>query len=135
MDEGRIGIDLVPYGRVRQLLAVDGQPALKRMLSAEELRITRTDDGPDIPGIAGRLAAKEAVFKLFRTAGQTLPWQDIEILKEDGGWPVVRLRGRAARLAAASLVEHIAVSIAHDEPCAVAVAYCGAQQHGNRERT
>ncbi|MCW5253897.1 MULTISPECIES: holo-ACP synthase [unclassified Streptomyces] len=126
MDAGRVGIDLVPYGRVRELLAADGRPALTRMLSAEEQRLLRTGREPDVPGIAGRLAAKEAVFKLFRTAGQTLPWQDIEILREEGGWPVVRLRGRAARLAAESLVGAIAVSIAHDDPCAIAIAYSGA---------
>ncbi|MFE0044313.1 holo-ACP synthase [Streptomyces albireticuli] len=125
MNRGRVGIDLVPYGRVRSLLTAEGRPVLSRMLSGAELALSRTDTGPDVPGIAGRLAAKEAVFKLFRAAGQTLPWQDIEILKEDGGWPVVRLGGRAARLARAALVEYVDVSISHDDPCAIAIAYSG----------
>lgn len=125
MERGRVGIDLVPYGRVRGLLTAGGRPALSRMLSGAELALSRTDAGLDVPGIAGRLAAKEAVFKLFRAAGQTLPWQDIEILKADGGWPVVELGGRAARLARTALVEYIDVSISHDDPCAIAIAYSG----------
>ncbi|MFJ7152238.1 holo-ACP synthase [Streptomyces sp. NPDC100445] len=124
MECGRVGIDLVPFGRVREMTGRDNGAALARMLSEEERELSRTAGGPDIAGIAGRLAAKEAVFKLFRVPGQTLPWLGIEILKGDGGWPVVRLSGRAAELARNAGFEHIDVSIAHDDPCAVAVAYC-----------
>ncbi|AEW96637.1 MULTISPECIES: holo-ACP synthase [Streptomycetaceae] len=123
---GRVGVDLVPFGRVRRLVEPGGPgtaAVLARMLSAAELRLTRTASGPDIPGIAGRLAAKEAVFKLFHAPGQTLPWLGIEILKDDGGWPVVHLGGRAARLARAAGIGHIEVSIAHDDPFAIAVAH------------
>ncbi|MEU0251398.1 holo-ACP synthase [Streptomyces sp. NPDC006184] len=124
MRHGRVGIDLVPFGRVREMAGRDNGAALARMLSEEEMRLSRTAGGPDIAGIAGRLAAKEAVFKLFRVPRQTLPWLGIEILKGDGGWPVVRLSGRAADLARDAGFEHIEVSITHDEPCAVAVAFC-----------
>jgi holo-[acyl-carrier protein] synthase len=118
----RIGVDLVPLDRVRQLLSQPGTPVLRRMLSAEELSLSVTAAGPDQAGLAGRLAAKEAVFKLFHAAGQTLPWLATEILKDPGGWPLVRLSGKAAALAAAAGIGHIEVSISHDENYAVAVA-------------
>ncbi|MFG2966202.1 MULTISPECIES: holo-ACP synthase [unclassified Streptomyces] len=121
MPAGRVGIDMVPFGRVRDL--VRDEPLLARFLSPEEIRLSHGSDGPDIPGIAGRLAAKEAVFKLFHAPGQTLPWRGIEIITADGGWPVVRLAGKAAELARHAGVEDIAVSITHDDPCAVAVAF------------
>ncbi|MER6385803.1 holo-ACP synthase [Streptomyces sp. NPDC001250] len=124
MGHGRVGIDLVPFSRVRDLVRPGSEPVLARMLSADEARLSFGDAGPDIPGIAGRLAAKEAVFKLFHAPGQTLPWRGIEILTADGGWPVVRLGGQAAALARRAGIDHIAVSISHDEPCAVAVAFC-----------
>ncbi|WP_030611162.1 holo-ACP synthase [Streptomyces achromogenes] len=124
MPPGRVGIDLVPFARVSRLLTPEAEPVLPRMLSQEELGLCVTRTGPDIPGIAGRLAAKEAVFKLFHAAGQPMPWLGIEILKENGGRPVVRLSGRAARLARDARVGHIEVSIAHDDPFAVAVAFC-----------
>ena len=124
MVSGRVGIDLVPFGRVRDLVRPGNEPMLARVLSAEEIRLSHTDAGPDIPGIAGRLAAKEAVFKLFHAPGQTVPWRGIEILTADGGWPVVRLGGQAAALARRAGIDHIAVSVTHDDPCAVAVAFC-----------
>ncbi|MCA1219636.1 holo-ACP synthase [Streptomyces sp. 8L] len=124
---GRVGIDMVPFGRVRDLVR-DG-PLLARMLSPEEIELSHGTEGPDIPGIAGRLAAKEAVFKLFHAPGQTLPWRGIEILTADGGWPVVRLAGRAAELAERAGIEDISVSITHDDPCAVAVAFTACDPH------
>lgn len=134
MVHGRVGIDLVPFGRVREMTQRENGGALNRMLSEEEMRFSRTPGGPDIAGIAGRLAAKEAVFKLFRAPGQTLPWLGIEVLKDDGGWPVVRLSGRAAELAHDAGLDHIEVSITHDEPCAVAVAFCAGAPEAESDR-
>ncbi|MEC3979804.1 holo-ACP synthase [Amycolatopsis sp. H20-H5] len=119
--DSRVGIDLVPFNRVHQL--VRDELMLARMLSAAEIRLSQGSEGPDIAGIAGRLAAKEAVFKLFHAPEQTLPWRSIEILTAEGGWPVVRLAGRAAELARRAGIDDIAVSITHDHPCAVAVAF------------
>ncbi|MEU5693156.1 4'-phosphopantetheinyl transferase superfamily protein [Actinosynnema sp. NPDC020468] len=116
---GRIGVDVVPLDRARRLI---GEPALRRMLSADELLLSSTSDGVDAAGVAGRLAAKEAVFKLFHATGETMPWLHTEILRGAGGWPEVRLHGRAARLAAEAGIEHITVSITHDDACAIAVA-------------
>ncbi|MFI9201367.1 holo-ACP synthase [Streptomyces sp. NPDC053048] len=118
----RVGIDLVPFSRVRAMLDRGEDDPTARMLTAREIGLCYRGDVPDIPGIAGRLAAKEAVFKLFHSVHGPLPWQGIEVLKGPGGWPEVRLSGRAARLARDARIEHIEISIAHDEPCAIAVA-------------
>ncbi|UMP03354.1 holo-ACP synthase [Amycolatopsis sp. EV170708-02-1] len=126
MPARRIGIDVVPLSRVRELVAQDAETALRRMLSAAELLSSSTPDGPDLPGIAGRLAAKEAVFKLFHVGGQPVPWLSTEVLKSDGGWPVVRLTGRAARLAREAGLGEIEISITHDDAYAIAVAVSAA---------
>ncbi|WP_346776460.1 4'-phosphopantetheinyl transferase superfamily protein [Streptomyces sp. HNM0574] len=118
---GRVGVDVVPFSRVRRLLAPEARPALLRMLSGAEAG-RYCAERPDVPGIAGRLAAKEAVFKLFQATEVPLPWRSIEVLNGAGGWPEVRLGGRAAALAERAGVGHVEVSIAHDDPCAVAVA-------------
>ncbi|MFC8173110.1 4'-phosphopantetheinyl transferase superfamily protein [Streptomyces sp. NPDC057325] len=144
-----IGVDLVPLSRVRDLLGPgtgtatgtdpgarsgpdpgphpvpdpDPGPLLGRFLSAEELAASRTPDGaPDPSGIAGRLAAKEAVFKLLGSVGRPVPWQGIEVLRGPGGRPGVRLSGRAAELARTAGVGPIDVSISHDAGFAIAVA-------------
>ncbi|NEE57554.1 4'-phosphopantetheinyl transferase superfamily protein, partial [Streptomyces sp. SID8455] len=88
------GVDLVPLARVGELLDPDIGPVLRRFLSTEELAASRTPDGaPDRAGIAGRLAAKEAVFKLLGAVGRPVPWQGIEVLRGPGGRPGVRLSG------------------------------------------
>ncbi|MFI9119543.1 holo-ACP synthase [Streptomyces bikiniensis] len=140
-----VGVDLVPLSRVRELLGPDtgtgtglvtgpgpgpgpgpgsGSGALlRRFLSSEELAASLTPDGaPDPSGIAGRLAAKEAVFKLLGSVGKPLPWQGIEVLRGPGGRPGVRLSGRAAELARTAGIGPIDVSISHDAGFAIAVA-------------
>ena len=122
----RIGVDLVPLSRVRELLdpGIGGiGPVLARFLSAEELTVSLTPDGaPDQAGIAGRLAAKEAVFKLLGAVGRPVPWQGIEVLRGPGGRPGVRLSGHAAELARTAGLGPIDVSISHDGGFAIAVA-------------
>ncbi|XVS68073.1 holo-ACP synthase [Actinosynnema sp. CA-299493] len=119
MYPGRVGVDIVPLRRAADLAA--GR-TLPRLLTPAELAAVRGRDGVDVPGLAGRLAAKEAVFKLFHAAGP-LPWLSTEIVTAAGGWPQVRLRGRARGLAEAAGLCHIDISISHDEPCAIAVAF------------
>ncbi|GHG13878.1 holo-ACP synthase [Streptomyces zaomyceticus] len=123
MTQPLIGVDLVPISRVGELLDPGIGPLLRRYLSAEELTVSRTPDGePDRAGIAGRLAAKEAVFKLLGAVGRPVPWQGIEVLRGPGGRPGVRLSGRAAELARDAGLGPIDVSISHDAGFAIAVA-------------
>lgn len=111
-------MDLVPLSRVAALLSPGSGPAIERMLTAEERELC----AGDAAGTAGRLAAKEAVFKLFGSSGAPLPWHSIEILREPGGRPLLRLTGRAAHLAGQAGLGPIDVSISHDGGWAVAVA-------------
>ncbi|MFB7590342.1 holo-ACP synthase [Streptomyces sp. NPDC056169] len=123
MTQPLIGVDLVPFARVRELLDPGIGPLLRRYLSAEELSVSRTPDGaPDQARIAGRLAAKEAVFKLLGAVGRPVPWQGIEVLRGPGGRPGIRLSGRAAELARDAGLGPIDVSISHDAGFAIAVA-------------
>ncbi|GGX66551.1 holo-ACP synthase [Streptomyces hiroshimensis] len=118
----RVGVDLVPLSRVRTMAGTDGGRLLHRMLTPAEAELSRSGAGWDIHGVAGRLAAKEAVFKLFHVTGQPLPWQSIEVLKSPGEWPCVRLSGPARRWAADAGIEAVDISISHEEQFAVAVA-------------
>ncbi|WP_433399496.1 holo-ACP synthase [Streptomyces sp. CA-146814] len=123
MSQPLIGVDLVPLARVGELLDPAAGPVLGRFLSAGELTASRTPDGePDRAGIAGRLAAKEAVFKLLGAVGRPVPWQGIEVLRGPGGRPGVRLSGVAAELAQHAGLGPIDISISHDGGFAIAVA-------------
>ncbi|NLF40071.1 holo-ACP synthase [bacterium] len=75
--------------------------------------------------VAGRFAAKEAVFKAMRApAGNGFSWLDIEILNDESGAPAVMLHGRARAFAQSSGIVRIDISLSHVEEYAVAVALC-----------
>lgn len=118
-------MDLVPLSRIAELQDPSSGPAIDRMLTEEERELC----AGDAAGTAGRLAAKEAVFKLFGSAGAPLPWRSIEILRAPGGRPLLRLTGRAARLAEEVGLGPVDISISHDGGWAVAVAAALAPPH------
>ncbi|MFF4215589.1 holo-ACP synthase [Streptomyces nondiastaticus] len=127
----RVGVDLVPLTRVQAMTDAGDDARLRRMLTPAEIALSRFPTGWDLHGVAGRLAAKEAVFKLLHVPGRPLPWQSIEILKSPGEWPCVRLSGPAHRWAADAGIEAVDVSISHEELFAVAVAATAAARPGH----
>ncbi|MEU0073772.1 4'-phosphopantetheinyl transferase superfamily protein [Streptomyces sp. NPDC006332] len=117
-----LGMDIVSVKRVHRLLTEYGEDFFGRMLDPGELADCTTSQGLDLLSLCGRIAAKEAAFKTLRVQGRFLPWRDIVVRRSDGGWPLVELRRRAARMAAESGITDITVSISHDVDYAVAVA-------------
>ncbi|MEU6353800.1 4'-phosphopantetheinyl transferase superfamily protein [Streptomyces sp. NPDC047072] len=119
----RIAVDLVLLSRAEELLRPDRRPVLARMLLPEETDACTRGGVLDASAVAGVLAVKEAVFKLFHVRDRPLPWLSIQVAGGAGTWPVVHLNGAAAQLAeAARLKSGISVSLAHDGAYAVAVA-------------
>lgn len=116
----RVGVDILPITRAGALIAA--QIPLRRMLAPEEIDEARRPRDLDPSAVAGKLAAKEAVFKLFHREREVLPWLGIVVRTGPGGWPRVELSGRAERLAAAAAMGDIAISIAHDGAYAIAIA-------------
>ncbi|WP_030611059.1 holo-ACP synthase [Streptomyces sclerotialus] len=124
-------MDIVSVTRVRRLLDEHGEDFFTRMLVPSELADCRTSTGLDVLSLCGRIAAKEAAFKTLRVRNRFLPWLDIVVQRADGGWPLVDLRGAAGRMAAASGIAQITVSISHDVDYAVAVAAPILTEHRN----
>jgi holo-[acyl-carrier protein] synthase len=123
MTAPRVGVDLVALSRARQLVDLDHRTILSRMLCSEEIDECHRAGALDPSAVAGRLAVKEAVFKLLRTTKPVVPWHDIVVRAPAGSWPEVRLNGLAATLAEESgLAGPVAVSVSHDGDYAVGVA-------------
>lgn len=101
-----IGIDLAEKKRFRQL--VKKQHLLDSLFSKHEQTYCFAHRDP-IPHLAGTFAAKEAVVKTG--AG---PFRIVEIRREEGGKPYVRIGGRRSR--------SILVSISHAGALACAIA-------------
>ncbi|MDX1952267.1 MAG: holo-ACP synthase [Verrucomicrobiota bacterium] len=117
-----LGIDLVEVERIRKSIEKFPERFASRLLSADERAYCFSHKDPAIH-MAARFAAKEAVSKAFGTGiGSELGWQDIEVAKELSGQPLIRLRGKAEKLAQQRLVRRIHLSLTHTSTHAAAVA-------------
>lgn len=114
-----VGTDLVSVERIRRVACRYGERFLGRLFLPGERRYCEARKEP-YPCYAARFAAKEAVLKALGTglAGGT-SWQDVEVVQENGA-PGVKLRGRAAELAAARGVEKVFLTLSHDGTYALA---------------
>jgi holo-[acyl-carrier protein] synthase len=111
-----VGIDLLEIGRLER--ALERYPRLaSRVFSDAELDYAR-DRGRPGRHLAARFAAKEAALKALGV-GEALGLGDIEVVA--GPPPSLRLRGRAAEVAAKQGVE-LRVSLTHSKEIAGAVA-------------
>jgi len=116
-----IGIDIVSIARFEQILARHGDRFLARISRPEEVRpVAATQRAQHVSGL---FAAKEAVLKALGTGwDQGLAFRQIEVRREAGGRPSIRLHDAAAELATRLGVARVHVSITHDHGMAAAVA-------------
>jgi holo-[acyl-carrier protein] synthase len=103
-----LGIDMVEIVRIAK--AMENPRFVYRVLTDNEREFCKTPSQ-----VAGRWAAKEAVFK---AVGLPLHWMDIEILADHAGAPKAVIN--AAKFDGKRLRIH--VSITHERKQAVAVA-------------
>ncbi|WP_245803339.1 holo-ACP synthase [Corynebacterium sphenisci] len=130
-----VGVDLVDVAAFAEQLDRPGTVFAERVFTPGELAAARARGlGGDrlTRHLAGRWAAKEAVFKAWSStrfglppalAEEDLDWREIEIPADAQGRPGVRLHGAvAAAVAAGHPGAGFSVSISHDGDYAVAVA-------------
>ncbi len=107
------GVDITEVKRLKKAVDRWGKIFLNRVFTREELENAKTR-GSFYQHLAGRFAAKEAVFKALGDAD--LSWQDLNILNDKEGRPFVRMlnsRGKGVE---------VAISISHVKDYAVANA-------------
>jgi holo-[acyl-carrier protein] synthase len=78
-----------------------------------------------LPELAARFAAKEAVSKalgvgLRHISPHGIGWQEVEVLSDPLGKPLLRLSGRARQLAEEQALSEWSISLSHDRDHAVA---------------
>jgi len=71
--------------------------------------------------LAGRFAAKEATMKALGTGVRGVSWREVEVVRERGRAPAIRLHGRAADRARRLGLQRFALSISHSREYAVAL--------------
>jgi holo-[acyl-carrier protein] synthase len=113
-----IGIDLVEIDRIQRAIDRTGMKFLARVFTPCERRLC----GGRAWRLAGRFAAKEALLKAAGTGLRGFSWQDIEILTDSFGAPIVTCHGNFAAVLSGQGVSHIHLSISHSRDFAVAQA-------------
>ena len=119
-----LGTDIVEVSRVSEVRKRhDGAFERKVYTLAERAKGLEKKKGAD-HFFAGRWAAKEAIVKALGTGfGPECGWQDIEILNDDRGRPILTLSGQGAAYALSLGIKTWHITISHEKhyPSAVAI--------------
>jgi len=108
-----LGMDIVETKRIAESVERFGDRFLNRIFLEGEIAYSRSMKFPHLH-LAARFAAKEAISKAFGTGiGADMGWRDLEIVREPGGAPQVRLHGRAEALAKSRSITSVFVSLSH----------------------
>ena len=114
-----VGIDLVDVDRFRTSL--QRTPSMRtRMFTDGERAYAETANDP-AERYAARFAAKEAVMKALGVGLGAFGFHDVEVLREDGGRPSLRIVGAAELLAVERGVVGWQLSLTHTTLSAGAV--------------
>ena len=107
------GVDITEVRRIRQAVEKWGQDFLKRVFTQEEIKNAKTKTS-FYQHLAGRFAAKEAVFKAM--GDKNLSWKDVQISNDKQGKPhCAILNGKGKKI-------DVHISISHVKTYAVANA-------------
>jgi phosphopantetheine--protein transferase-like protein len=106
-----LGIDSVDIDRFGRALL--RRPAMAGRLFTDGERSYAARLTNPVPSLAARFAVKEAVMKALGVGLGAFDWSDIEVHRQMGGAPELRVRGRAAVLAAERGIGGWHVSITH----------------------
>jgi holo-[acyl-carrier protein] synthase len=107
------GVDITEVRRIRQAVEKWGEDFLKRVFTEAEIKNAKIKTS-FYQHLAGRFAAKEAIFKAV--GDNQLSWQDIQIYNDPEGKPVcIFLNGKGKNI-------NVHISISHVKTYAVANA-------------
>jgi holo-[acyl-carrier protein] synthase len=108
-----LGVDIAEVARVKAAIERYGETFLRRLYTPKEREYCERFKNK-YERYAGRFAAKEAAMKALGTGwSRGVRWVDVEVVREKGGRPTIKLAGEAANVAARMGVKNIALSITH----------------------
>ena len=111
------GVDLIEVYRIKDAIERHGDRFLKRIFTPRELEQV----GGQVPSLAARWAAKEAVAKTLCTGIGDVKWVEVEILRGENKEPVLHLHGKAQTLAAEKGFHTWSISLSHTHEHAIAM--------------
>jgi len=117
-----VGIDIIEIERIKDAADKFGDSFLKRVFTEKEINYCRRRKAIRFPELAVRFAAKEAYSKAmgvgiagFGRSNHGMKWQDIEVVNNSHGKPLISVKGRVS--------DKTQVSLSHSRDYAVASVY------------
>jgi holo-[acyl-carrier protein] synthase len=115
-----LGLDIAEIDRIEAAITRHGAPFIERLFTPGEVSYCESHKNR-YERYAARFAVKEAAMKALGTGWRHgVRWRDIEVTREQGGKPGLRLEGVARSFADRLGVKHISVSITHSGNLALA---------------
>ena len=117
-----IGVDLCDIARIERALgAPHGARFRARVFTEGEQAYCEGRRRGRFESYAARFAAKEAAMKVLGTGwSRGIGWHDVEVVRERGSPPSLRLHGQAAVLAQRLGMAHWLLTITHGRTTAIA---------------
>ncbi len=116
-DNLQCGVDIIEIPRIIEVIERWGDKFLHRIYTEAERQYCRGR----VSELAVRFAAKEAVSKTLGTGIRGIRWQEIEIIIDRRGRPMVYLHGQAAARARQINLTRWAVSLTHERTIGIAM--------------
>jgi holo-[acyl-carrier protein] synthase len=114
------GVDLTEVARIKAAVERFGERFLARVFTAEEIRYC-TSKLNSAERLAARFAAKEAGMKAAGTGlRHGVTWHDVEVVRQPGGRPALRLSGKLAEFASRLGATQAHLSLSHTAEYAIA---------------
>jgi holo-[acyl-carrier protein] synthase len=115
-----LGIDIAEIDRIEASIARHGRRFLERIFTPGEIAYCERHRNK-AERYAGRFAVKEAAMKALGTGwGNGVRWLDIEVTREPGGKPLLKLHGRAKDIASELGAKNLSLTITHSGNTALA---------------
>ena len=116
-----IGADLAEIPRIAKALQARGERFESRIFTKGEIAYCRRRKATAASSFAARFAAKEAVMKALGTGWRKgVRWIDIEVAREPGEAPTIRLHGRSAEIAKKKRIARFHLALTHTDSTAAA---------------
>jgi len=116
------GVDIIEVERVERALTrqATGTRFRARVFTDGEIAYCESRGHPRYQSYAARFAAKEAVMKAMGTGWGRVAWKEIEVVRERGHAPTVRLHGKTAEFAHRRGIARFHLSLSHTATAAIA---------------
>jgi holo-[acyl-carrier protein] synthase len=116
-----LGVDIAEIDRIEAAMRRHGHAFVERIFTPAEIAYCERHRN-QAERFAGRFAAKEAAMKALGTGwAHGVRWVDIEVVRERGGKPTLKLSGASLEIAGRLGVKNIALTITHSGNTALAL--------------